>query len=175
VQRPDRRTMKPSDAIAYWEHLEGKVADLERKLAEATDVTRAPVRARRSDPSTSQRAAAEHYPKAGKNRHRVLLAIEKLGSATNDEVLVESSVPGAWKRVSELLQGGWIEVCGERDGTLSGKPQQAYRLTAKGREARAREREGMPPVHPTRRDGTPATAPKDLHVPAGLFDSTDAS
>jgi hypothetical protein len=35
----------------------------------------------------------------------------------------------------------------------------------------AREREGLPPVQPLRRDGSPAKPPNDL-IPAGLFDST---
>jgi hypothetical protein len=174
VNRPDLDHCRRSEARAYVEHLEGKIASLGDRISElAGDPASPAVKARRSDPSTSKRAAVEHYPQAGKNRHKVLLVIERLGSATSDEVLVESGVAGAWKRISELAQGGWIEACGERDGTLSGKTQQAYKLTAKGRTARGREREGMPPVAPTRADGSPAKPPHDL-IPAGL-DSADAS
>ena len=38
---------------------------------------------------------------------------------------------GAWKRLSELEQGGWLYTHGERVSERTGKAQRVYRPTAK--------------------------------------------
>lgn len=166
MDRPDPQNCTRHQAWAYIEHLE-------RLLARQVDA--APVRARATDPGTSHQAAFDHFPKAGSRRHVILHALARAGDhgLTQDEVAVETGINGAWKRLSELHQGGWAARLETREGKLSGAEQHVYTITARGRAALGREREGMPPVPPTRRDGSPAAPPSELHVPAGLFDTDE--
>jgi hypothetical protein len=74
---------------------------------------------RATDPSTSDKAYLKVKPKLGTARDRVLRAIEGRAGygATAKELTTLTGINGAWKRVSELKQGGHIfELGTERDG-----------------------------------------------------------
>jgi hypothetical protein len=95
-------------------------------------------RARRTDPSTSMRAALTHAPRARSHRAIVLKLICRWTlqnhpqvPLTSEEIGRYSGVNGAWKRVSDLLEGGFIEVAGEKEAS-TGKMQQTYKPTQKG-------------------------------------------
>ncbi len=86
--------------------------------------------ARSTDPSTSKRAARENAPRAGSQREAVLNAVLLAGHGViSDEV--RHLFDGAWKRLSELEQGGWLYTHGERVSERTGKAQRVYRPTAK--------------------------------------------
>jgi hypothetical protein len=77
------------------------------------------VGARTTDPGTSHRAFLKQQPRSGSRRAQVLAAYRLAGlrGLTAKEAAGMSGVPGAWKRVSELAQGGHIvETGAERDG-----------------------------------------------------------
>jgi hypothetical protein len=73
---------------------------------------------RSTDPDTSKLAALKNEPRRGTQRARVLEEIERSGldGLTAKQVEERSGLKGAWKRVSELKQGGHIVDIGERDG-----------------------------------------------------------
>jgi hypothetical protein len=162
VDRPDPHSCTRRQAWTYIEHLE-------RLLARQIDAV--PVRARNTDPGTSHKAAFDAFPAAKTNRGRILRSLARAGERgmTQDEVTLETGISGAWKRLSELHQGGWVVTLETRAGKLSGSDQNVYTITDRGRTALGRESEGMPPVAPVKRDGTPASPPSELHVPATLF------
>lgn len=101
---------------------------------------------RRDDPSTSTEAGDEidifEGPvgsiRRGTHRHRLLaqyaVADLNAGEATQRAALRYDG-NSAWKRVSELRQGGHITETGEkRPDPMSGKDRQVYEITDKGRE-----------------------------------------
>jgi len=82
---------------------------------------------RRTDPTTSRKAALDVYPRTGNQRGRALVAIIKSPSgATYAEVQAETSVNGIWKRISELKQNGWIEARGRRVVPETGSEADVY-------------------------------------------------
>lgn len=95
--------------------------------------------ARRSDPATSKRAAVEVAPRVGSKRRAVLETFDRRSVSlgfTASEAEHYSQVSGAWKRVSELAQGGFIRATGDvRHIPATGKQQQVYVITEKGRAA----------------------------------------
>lgn len=95
----------------------------------------APGGARRSDPDTSQRAKLDAMPRTGTHRHRALLAIVQAGSRgmTYAEVEDAIGVTGIWKRLTELREGGWVLIDGERRVQRTGSDAQVYKATEKGR------------------------------------------
>lgn len=138
MQRPNLAIANRRQATEYIKYLESEVEDLQKRLSAAVKGAgdNALPGARNSDPATSHSAAATAYPKSGQNRWKVLMEVALAGERglTQDEVLERSGVAGAWKRISELLQGGWIGVHGTRKGH-SGTDQRVYVLTPKGAEA----------------------------------------
>lgn len=69
---------------------------------------------RKSDPSTSQKAALEALPRAKSQRRKVLSVIVESGDqgATYADVEENTGINGCWKRISELRQGGWVSDSG---------------------------------------------------------------
>lgn len=84
--------------------------------------------ARSTDPSTSRRAALDAEPRTGSQRRAALDAIRSSGQRgmTYYEVEVATGVDGIWKRLSELKQGGWIEVAGQRLVEATGSEADVY-------------------------------------------------
>lgn len=100
--------------------------------------------ARTSDPSTSKRAAKLVAPRTGTQRWSLLSEFSRVfhndverDGWTAEEASEAIGVPGAWRRVSELLQGGYIEPTGAERKTRSGTDAGVYRITDKGREVLA--------------------------------------
>jgi hypothetical protein len=64
-----------------------------------------------ADSATSRQAAILNYPKSGLHRHRILMNVFRSGShgKTFDEVRNEESIYGADRRMSELVDAGWLE------------------------------------------------------------------
>jgi Helix-turn-helix domain len=71
------------------------------------DVIRA-TNARSGDPSTSKLAALRQEPRSGSQRARILEFIRTHGPVVSREIEEQLGIRGAWKRVSELKQGGLI-------------------------------------------------------------------
>ncbi len=65
----------------------------------------------RGDGDTSLRAAIENYPRSGTQRNQILLAVMRKGQhgMTFDEVRQEEGIYSADRRMSELVDGGWLE------------------------------------------------------------------
>jgi hypothetical protein len=125
------------------EHLRGWVMDpeslAERILADlnAYDLAHAPVApARRTDPATSRKGAADVAPRAGSQRHRLLLAYQARPAGLMDaEAARLAALPARacfWHRCSELVDGGYIEVIGERTDPATGSAGRVARITDKG-------------------------------------------
>lgn len=76
-------------------------------LSEAFEVVRA-VGARTADPDTSKLAALRQAPRSESQRGRILAALRDYGEMTSRQIEEHTGINGAWKRVSELKQGGHI-------------------------------------------------------------------
>jgi hypothetical protein len=138
VKRPNLATANRRQATEYIRYLEGQVEDLEKRLSAAVKGAgdNAPPAARVTDPATSHSPAAMAYPKSGQNRWKCLMEIAIAGERglIQDEVIKRSGVNGAWKRISELVAGGWVAPHGTRKGK-SGTEQRVYVVTPQGVEA----------------------------------------
>jgi hypothetical protein len=89
---------------------------------------------RHSDPNTSRKAAFDVLPRTGSQRLRALqaVAVASPGGYTYEEVEQATGISGVWKRLSELKQGGWIRVIGQRKIESTGSEGDIYALTEKG-------------------------------------------
>lgn len=92
---------------------------------------------RKSDPSTSRKAAMQHYPRSGSQRHKALIYIAAMSvngrqGATYEDVQNATGINGVWKRLSELSEAGWIEIKGERMIEDTGSMGGVYFVTEKG-------------------------------------------
>lgn len=86
-----------------------------RPAGASFEVVRA-IAARTADPDTSKRAALRQAPRSGSQRGRILDALREHGPMSSREIEEQTGIAGAWKRVSELKQGGHIcELRIERD------------------------------------------------------------
>ena len=96
--------------------------------------------ARRSDPSTSRKAARDVKPRTGTQRVKILAVIAAKGDhgATSEEAADASGVSfsrSSGPRIAELLRDGYIADTGRtRPGSL-GSDQRVLVATEKGREA----------------------------------------
>jgi hypothetical protein len=72
--------------------------------------------------ATSRQAAILNYPKSGLHRHRILMAVFRSGphGKTFDEVRNEESIYGADRRMSELVDAGWLERTERTRRTIHG-------------------------------------------------------
>lgn len=78
-------------------------------MSEPFEVVRA-VGARSSDPDTSKLAALRQQPRSGSQRARILEALQRRSPTALSARQIENltGIKGAWKRISELRQGGHI-------------------------------------------------------------------
>lgn len=115
----------------------------ERVELEARAVlARRPSRARPSNPHTSHLAARVNGVRAGTQRARVLLELERRGDATAYELGQALGIlrTAAGTRLGELAGAGpivrpaLVELTGEQRPTDTGVDAQAYRLTELGRD-----------------------------------------
>lgn len=95
----------------------------------------APGAFRRTDPSTSKRAAGEQFPRSGSQRYRVLMAIINAGwqGATATQIEEKTGIPfrSLTPRIGELKRGGWVKAAGfTRTGSM-GAQQEAVIVTQK--------------------------------------------
>lgn len=67
---------------------------------------------RAGDPDTSRKAALDVYPRAGSRRRAILDAAIRAGGRgiTYPEADGLPGVRESWKRISELVEGGWLEA-----------------------------------------------------------------
>ena len=101
--------------------------------------------ARTTDPSTSQRAAKGHGANAtvrrGSQKHKLLIVFKVEGPLTADEACeTAASEHGAkmlraWRRVSDLINGGFLEDTGRERNSRVGRPQRVLRITNRGEAA----------------------------------------
>lgn len=130
------------------------------------------------DPETSRQAALDNYPRSGKQRHQVFVAVAEAGErgAISDEIADALGIRlySAKPRLIELRRGGWVRKNGKTRPSETNSQVDVHVLTEKG----AREfmsREGRPPPGYTPPEGQRAdlTPPADEQAP-GLFDPTEA-
>lgn len=193
MQRPDRERGKRVETNAYIDYLEERVERLEADLRAATKPGKpyAGIATPASDhagpyvegSATSKAAAKLAATTSGEDRARVLEALVRAGDygCTRNELaevvrnkkgklIPENTIR---PRVCELVEGGWAREDEERTRLTPARRNAAVLVaTDAGRRAHARLSEGLPPVPPTKRDGSPALPPPDLRVPRNLFDST---
>lgn len=94
---------------------------------------------RANDPTSARRAAFAAFPRAGAQRHRILLAIyESTLGLTYDGAAQTTGIAGVSvsTRISELAAGDWIEPDGERETSLHGMAT-VWVATDKARKALA--------------------------------------
>jgi hypothetical protein len=105
-------------------------------IIEAAPDRAAPGGSRRTDPSTSQKAAFDAAPRTGTQRAVALRAIASAGGQgmTYWDVERATGITGVWKRLSELKQGGWIKVIDTRAIPATGSDGEVYAVTDKGRD-----------------------------------------
>jgi len=88
---------------------------------------------RGTDPDTSRKGAFDAYPRTGSDRLCALDVVwvcREDGGATYEDVVQATGNKGAWKRLSELKQGGWIIAEGARK-VSSGSQASIYYPTMK--------------------------------------------
>lgn len=117
------------DALGVGQGEEFVVAKADAEIAIEESIARA----RADDPSTSQRAALDALPRVGSQRRAAYEAIRAAGDRgmTYDEVEEATGISGVWKRISELKQGGWVTVAGERLIPATGSHGDVYVATSK--------------------------------------------
>lgn len=85
---------------------------------------------------TSRQAALDNYPRSGKQRHRVLLAIARAGEygRTREELAAELHLPdnSVRPRVRELIEGGWVRATERTRTTVTRSKSEVLALTPKG-------------------------------------------
>lgn len=101
-----------------------------RTVSEPFDVVRA-VGARSSDPDTSRLAALRHAPRSGSQRARILDALRFGDYALSArQIEMVTGIKGAWKRISELKQGGHIVEAGVEHDPVTNMEVTVYALAA---------------------------------------------
>lgn len=98
---------------------------------------------RAGDPATSRKAAVDAYPRTGSRRRKILDAAIRAGGRgiTFPEADALPGVREAWKRISELVEGGWLEATErERKNPETGSDVTVYVATDASACRRARTR-----------------------------------
>ena len=95
---------------------------------------------RADDPDTSRQGAIDAYPRTGTQRAKILAAIEGAGEhgLTWGEVEKATGIASCWKRISELVEGGWVKALDDETRVIeqTGSKGQVYVATGKARERR---------------------------------------
>ena len=88
--------------------------------------------ARKTDPATSKRAAADQeLGPRHTNMRRVLEVIGTWPDLTAREAAARAGVDGGWKRVSDLHAKGLVEISGQRACKMTGKLARTWRRREK--------------------------------------------
>jgi hypothetical protein len=106
-------------------------------LAELHEPAHPLTKARGDDPASARRAAFAAFPRVGRQRHRILVAIaEAKDGLTYDGASSRTGIAGVSvsTRISELASGGWIRPDGERQTRLYGVAQ-VWVATEKAKKA----------------------------------------
>lgn len=84
----------------------------------------------------SRKAALANYPRSGNQRHKILLAVFRKGphGMTFDECREEIGIYSADRRMSELVDGGWLERTGRARITQHGADASVMTCTQKAVE-----------------------------------------
>jgi hypothetical protein len=134
ISVPDEESAKRA-GILFFDALDEEGIDYRVVTEEEPDMqlTRLPG-FRSSDPDTSRKGAFDQYPRQKTHLHRALLCVAAAGSygATYEDVEDNTKINGVWKRLSELMAGGWITVKGERKIESTNSMGAVYVLTEKG-------------------------------------------
>ncbi len=95
-----------------------------------------------SDPGTSQQAARLNFPRSGNQRRRVLeaLAARKTNGGTFEELIADTGIESAAKRLTELVQGGWVFQTEATRPTHTGSPATVHLVSEKALHELERER-----------------------------------
>jgi hypothetical protein len=130
----ERAITQVLDSERIWAHVRPvNIVRIERQLPGSPG-------ARSTDPSTSRKAALENAPRAKTQRafilnHLCFLAsgvVDRRGNPrTSAQIGRYCNLRGAWKRVSDLHEGGWIEVVGEETDPDTRMKVQLYAPTEK--------------------------------------------
>lgn len=117
------------------------VEELERQAGDDFRVDRIGA-SHSADPESSHRAALANFPRSGNQRRRVLeaLAARKAGGATFEELIVDTGIKSAAKRLTELKAGGWAIAANTFRKTSMGATAEVYLASAKALSALEAER-----------------------------------
>lgn len=90
-----------------------------------------------ADSETSRNAALANYPRSGRQRHQILMAVFRAGAygKTFDEIRDDLSIYSADRRMSELAEGGWLEVTERTRKTNRGSDARVMVCTPKAVDA----------------------------------------
>jgi hypothetical protein len=94
------------------------------------------------DSEESRQAALGNYPRSGNQRHKILLYCFRQGphGATFDECRTHLDIYSSDRRISELVEGGWLERTGRARRTSHGEDASVVIATQKATEwIRARD------------------------------------
>lgn len=151
---PASATIQGQPALVWWHsrgercancQLCGYTPDGVRKCGKPLDANHGPNHGyfpaasgpavRATDPATSRKAAADVAVRAGSQRWRLLFAYGGGKELTADEAMRDAGVSERscyWKRISELVQGGYLEDTGVERMGEQGSMQRVNKITAKG-------------------------------------------
>jgi hypothetical protein len=89
-----------------------------------------------ADSEESRKAALGNYPKSGNQRHRILLYVFRQAShgATFDECREKLGIYSSDRRISELVEGEWLERTGRARRTTHGEDASVVVATTKAVE-----------------------------------------
>jgi len=94
-----------------------------------------------TDPETSSKAALANFPRSGTQRCRVLeaLAARRLG-ATFEELVADTGIKSAAKRLTELKAGGWAIATGTSRTTSMGSTAEVHLASKRALQELERDR-----------------------------------
>lgn len=109
----------------------GQLRDITDRVP-TTSLAPPTAKARRSDPSSARRAAVLAFPRQQNQRRRLLEAVRTLGGATYEEAANATGIAGvsASTRLTELLDGGWLQRTADTRPTSNGGDASVLVLTA---------------------------------------------
>jgi hypothetical protein len=97
--------------------------------------------ARNTDPATSKRAAQGRDKNStvgrGTQKHTLLAAYNVEGPMTADEACEHTRMLRAWRRVYDLLNGGFLADTGDERPSRQGRAQRVLKITRRGKAALA--------------------------------------
>lgn len=93
------------------------------------------------DPSTSSDAARLNFPRSGNQRRRVLEALAARSTgATFEQLIADTEIKSAAKRLTELKAGGWAFATGSTRPTSQGGSAEVYLASQRALQELQRDR-----------------------------------